>query len=78
MSREARLVTPEEARERLQRFVDRHGSQTQAARAAGVCRSYLTGMLNGKADISVRVLPLLGLRRVEVILETGEQPCPSE
>lgn len=52
--------------ERLQRFVEEHGTQTHAAPFLGITQPYLSDLINRRRDINnaLGVLDALGLQRV--------------
>ena len=52
--------------EALEAFVARHGSQEKAAKALGVKQAYVSQMINGRRDVTTRVLAKLGLKRIVV------------
>ena len=50
----------------LQQFVQGYQDQNHAAQALEISAAYLSDMLNGRRDISDRMLQKLGLRRTVV------------
>ena len=57
------LLTCAESLERLRAFVERHGTQQQAAAAIHVSPQYLSDVLNERRD-PAHILGRIGLRRV--------------
>ena len=50
----------------LREFVARHGSQSAAAKALGISQPYMSDIMNGRRDLSERIMKALGLERVIV------------
>jgi len=57
---------PRSADQVLREFVARHGSQIAAARALGISQPYMSDIMNGRRDLSERIMKSLGLERVIV------------
>ncbi|MEW6212376.1 MAG: hypothetical protein AB1631_28885, partial [Acidobacteriota bacterium] len=56
--------TEEEARKLLADAIDRAGSQGAFAAANGLSRQYLSDILNGRRDMSGKILSALGLKKI--------------
>ena len=50
----------------LHKLVLEHGTQRAAAKHLGISQAYFCDMLNGRRDVSGRMLSKLGFRRVVV------------
>lgn len=63
-----------DALDRLQRFVQQHGSQREAAAALGITQAYLSDLVNRHRDINnaPKVLDGLGLQRA-ILEKTSER-----
>lgn len=61
--KETVAVHPAEVRRRLERFVERAGSQRIAAQAFGVSPQYLSAVLAEQKEIGPSLLKKLGVRR---------------
>jgi len=57
---------PRSADQVLREFVARYGSQIAAARALGISQPYMSDIMNGRRDLSERIMKSLGLERVIV------------
>jgi len=57
---------PRNAEQVLREFVARHGSQIAAARALGISQPYMSDIMNGRRNLSERIMKALGLERVIV------------
>ncbi len=55
-----------DAHEELRRFVGKYATQREAAEVIGISQPHLSDMVNGRREVTPKVLDHLGLRRAVV------------